>query len=108
MGEKRHNTSHSGAGSTREHQLKIFAIEKRIQIFVDGGIRTRDLLHGKRARYHWTNRARYILVLWPLTCLTTNQYVPTTSALAMALPNRKFIDHPSTTCAYTKQFSQVC
>ncbi|KAI5744045.1 hypothetical protein M8J77_025109 [Diaphorina citri] len=26
-------------------------------VFVDGGIRTRDLLHGKQARYHWTNRA---------------------------------------------------
>jgi hypothetical protein len=28
-----------------------------VQIFADGGIRARDLLHGKQARYYWANRA---------------------------------------------------
>jgi hypothetical protein len=47
------STSHLGNGSIREQKeglkpVEIIAIEKRVQFFVHGGHRTRELLHAKK------------------------------------------------------------
>jgi hypothetical protein len=57
----RRSNSRLGAGSTRERE-KVTRRNTYLQskydwkLFVDDGIPTRDLLHGKQARYNWANR----------------------------------------------------